>query len=198
MDAEPAGRACGAGVSSAGRDPAQSLLIVEDDDRLRERLAMALGRRGFETREAGDVESALRSARADSPEYLLVDLRIPGGSGLDVVREVKAIDPATIIVVLTGYGSIATAVEAVRLGAAEYLTKPADVDQIVAALTRHATPSASSDGLPEQVPSLARVEWEHINRVLADCGGNISKAARLLGIHRRSLQRKLERFPVQR
>ena len=130
-----------------------------------------------------------------------MDLRLPGGSGLDVVREVKAIDPATTVVVLTGYGSIATAVEAVRLGAAEYLTKPADVDQIVAALDaarldgkRH----GARDESPEHVPSLARVEWEHINRVLADCGGNISKAARLLGIHRRSLQRKLERFPTPR
>lgn len=181
-------------------DPARSLLIVEDDDRLRERLARALRERGYETREASDYDGAMRAAREDSPEYLLVDLRIPGGkSGLDVVRDVKAIDASTIAVVLTGYGSIATAVEAVRLGAAEYLTKPADVDQIVAALSR-STPSTA--GLyapePEQVPSLARVEWEHINRVLADCGGNVSKASRLLGIHRRSLQRKLGRFPSTR
>ena len=180
-------------------DPSRSLLIVEDDDRLRGRLARALAERGFETREAGDVKSAVAAAREDSPEYVLVDLRVPGGSGLDVVREVKSIDPGTTIVVLTGYGSIATAVEAVRLGAAEYLTKPADVDQIVAALMR--TPAsetgANNDGR-DQVPSLARVEWEHINRVLSDCDGNISKAARLLGIHRRSLQRKLERFPALR
>jgi two-component system response regulator RegA len=174
--------------------PARSLLIVEDDDRLRERLARALAERGFETREAGDVQRALAAAREDSPEYVLVDLRVPGGSGLDVVREVKAIDPATTVVVLTGYGSIATAVEAVRLGAAEYLTKPADVDQIVAALTR----SEGASPAPDTVPSLARVEWEHINRVLSDCDGNISKAARLLGIHRRSLQRKLDRFPMPR
>ncbi len=175
----------------------RSLLIVEDDDRLRERLARALTDRGFETREAGDVQSAVAAAQQESPEYVLVDLRVPGGSGLDVVREIKAVDPATTIVVLTGYGSIATAVEAVRLGAAEYLTKPADVDQIVAALTRPPA-GGSPDDSPEHVPSLARVEWEHINRVLADCGGNISKAARLLGIHRRSLQRKLERYPTPR
>jgi two-component system response regulator RegA len=172
----------------------RSLLIVEDDDRLRGRLARALADRGFEIREAGDVPGALAAAREDSPEYVLVDLRMPGGSGLDVVREVKAIDPATTVVVLTGYGSIATAVEAVRLGAAEYLTKPADVDQIVAALTRADGPAP----VPDTVPSLARVEWEHINRVLSDCDGNISKAARLLGIHRRSLQRKLDRFPMPR
>ncbi len=176
----------------------RSLLIVEDDDRLRGRLARALAERGFETREAGDVPSAMAAAREDSPEYVLVDLRMPGGSGLDVVREVKAIDPGTTVVVLTGYGSIATAVEALRLGAVEYLTKPADVDQIVAAFTRTAAGAGTAEESPAHVPSLARVEWEHINRVLADCDGNISKAARLLGIHRRSLQRKLERFPTAR
>ena len=144
------------------------------------------------------MQSAVAAAQQESPEYVLVDLRVPGGSGLDVVREIKAVDPATTIVVLTGYGSIATAVEAVRLGAAEYLTKPADVDQIVAALTRPRRRRKPPTTSPEHVPSLARVEWEHINRVLADCGGNISKAARLLGIHRRSLQRKLERYPTPR
>jgi two-component system response regulator RegA len=176
----------------------RTLLIVEDDDRLRERLARALRARGFETREAHDAASALEAAQDDSPEYMLVDLRMPGGgSGLDVIRRAKALDPSTVVVVLTGYGSIATAVEAVRLGAADYLTKPADVDQIVAALTRHQH-GAPEVGAPGQVPSLERVEWEHINRLLADCGGNISQAARLLGIHRRSLQRKLERFPASR
>lgn len=173
------------------------ILIVEDDDRLRVRLARALAERGFETREARDVQTAVALARDESPEYVLVDLRVPGGSGLDIVREVKSIDPGTTVVVLTGYGSIATAVEAVRLGATDYLTKPADVDQIVAALTQ--APAGPTSAVEvEQVPSLARVEWEHINRILSDCDGNISKAARLLGIHRRSLQRKLERFPASR
>jgi two-component system, response regulator RegA len=183
---------------SSQAEPARSLLIVEDDDRLRERLARALRERGYETREAADYEAAIQAAREDSPEYLLVDLRIPGGgSGLDIVREVKAIDASTVVVVLTGYGSIATAVEAVRRGAAEYLTKPADADQIAAAFNRSGAANLPVDG-PDQVPSLARVEWEHINRVLGDCGGNVSKAARLLNIHRRSLQRKLNRFPSNR
>jgi two-component system, response regulator RegA len=176
-------------------DPAHSLLIVEDDDRLSERLARALRERGYETRVAHDYESAIRSAREDSPEYLLVDLRMAGiNSGLDVLRDVKALDPATIVVVLTGYGSIATAIEAVRLGAAHYLTKPADVDEIVAAFAQRSA-DAPAQTAPEHVPSLARVEWEHINRVVTDCGGNISQASRLLGIHRRSLQRKLNKFP---
>ena len=179
---------------------ARSLLIVEDDERLRGRLARAFRERGLDTREAGDYESAVAAARDESPEFLLVDLRMPGRSGLDVIRDVKALDPGTTAVVLTGYGSIATALEAVRLGAADYLTKPADVESILAAFRRAESGSdqpASSDG-EMAVPSLARVEWEHISRVVSDCDGNISKAARLLGIHRRSLQRKLHKYPPSR
>ncbi|MFI5184066.1 MAG: response regulator transcription factor [Vicinamibacteria bacterium] len=176
---------------------ARSVLVVEDDEVLRGRLARAFRERGYEAREAKDVADALDQARDETPEYVVVDLRMPGASGLEVVREIKALDPATVVVVLTGYGSIATAVEAVRLGAAHYLTKPADVDDIVAAFGRADGPEAVSAVEPT-VPSLARVEWEHINRVLTDCGGNVSKAARLLGIHRRSLQRKLTKYPVAR
>jgi len=178
---------------SSPADLARSVLIVEDDAVLRGRLARALRERGYETREAANGDDALRQAREETPEFVVVDLRMPGTSGLDVVREVKALDPTTVIVVLTGYGSIATAVEAVRLGAAHYLTKPADVDAIVAAFD-----GAPPPGEDRSVPSLARVEWEHINRVLSDCGGNVSKAARLLGLHRRSLQRKLAKYPVSR
>ena len=108
------------------------------------------------------------------------------------MRELKQLDPTTNVVVLTGYGSIATALESVRAGATTYLTKPVDADQIVAAFDGGA-PRAPG---PQGMPSLARVEWEHIQRVLADCDGNVSQAARLLGIHRRSLQRKLAKYPV--
>jgi two-component system response regulator RegA len=179
------------------RDLPRSILIVEDDEVFRRRLAQAFRGRGFEVREAGDWDEAMATARQDTPEYVVVDLRMPGHSGLDVVRDLKALDPQTSIVVLTGYGSIATALEAVRLGAQHYLTKPADVDTILAAFEGRveakdlADPSAGT-------PSLARVEWEHINRVLVDCGGNVSQAARLLGLHRRSLQRKLSKFPLPR
>jgi two-component system, response regulator RegA len=178
----------------------RSVLIVEDDERLRSRLARAFRDRGFDAREAADYDSALGAAREDSPEYLLVDLRMPGRSGLEVIRDVKALAPETTAVVLTGYGSIATAVEAVRLGAADYLTKPADVESILAAFAKSescADPSAAADA-EGAVPSLARVEWEHISRVVSDCGGNISKAARILRIHRRSLQRKLGKYPAPR
>ena len=134
----------------------------------------------------------------ESPELALVDLRMPGASGLSLVRTLLEIDPHTRVVVLTGYGSIATALEAVRLGAVHYLQKPADVDEILAAFHRDELPPSESPAPPTHVPSLARAEWEHIQRVLTDCGGNVSQAARLLGVHRRSLQRKLSKYPAQR
>jgi two-component system response regulator RegA len=167
-------------------------LIVDDDAPFRDRLVRAMRDRGFDAVGAADHHAAVALAESDSPELALVDLKLPGGSGLDVVRDLKAIDPATTVVVLTGYGSIATAVESVKLGAASYLTKPADADQIVAAF------DGVQPGDDAAVPSLARVEWEHIQRVMTDCGGNVSQAARLLGIHRRSLQRKLSKNPVTR
>jgi two-component system response regulator RegA len=170
-------------------DDKRSVLVVDDDDVFRGRLVRALVERGFDARGA---------AGADSPELAVVDLRMPDGSGLDVVRELKTMDPATNVVVLTGYGSIATALEAVRLGATHYLTKPADVDEILRAFEREKRPLDGGAAGVEQAPSLARAEWEHIQRVLTDCGGNVSQAARVLGVHRRSLQRKLAKRPVQR
>lgn len=175
-------------------EPARTVLLVEDDDTFRNRLARAFRDRGFLVTEAASIEEAAAAAHDDTPELAVVDLRLPRGSGLDVVRDLLALDPTTAVVVLTGYGSIATALEAVRLGARHYLAKPADADQILAALDGHPS-SANAQG---DVPSLARVEWEHIQRVLHDCDGNISQAARLLGIHRRSLQRKLTKYPTSR
>ncbi|MES1256493.1 MAG: response regulator [Acidobacteriota bacterium] len=170
-----------------------TILVVEDDTAFRHVLVTALGSRGYDVIGVAAAASAIATARRDSPEMAVVDLRLGDDSGLDVVRELKAIDSATIVVVLTGYGSIATALEAVRLGAAHYLTKPTDADRILAAFERGL--SARPRDLPMDTPSLARVEWEHLNRVLTDCGGNISEAARELGMHRRSLQRKLSRKP---
>jgi two-component system, response regulator RegA len=187
-------------MSAPASESRGSWLIVDDDEVFRTRLVRALEGRGFEARGAADHESALALARADSPEFAVVDLRLPDKSGLDVVRDLKALDETTAIVVLTGYGSIATAIESLRLGAVHYLSKPVDLDQILAPFAIDATAAAhTSDAAPPvEVPSLARVEWEHINRVLTDCDGNISQAARLLGLHRRSLQRKLSKFPVRR
>lgn len=171
-----------------------SLLVVDDDDLFRERLGRALEKRGFDVRTASGPTEALRLARQESPELAVVDLRMPDGSGLELLRELLAIDPTTRVVMLTGYGSIATAVEAVRMGAANYLAKPADAEDVLAAFERADAPPLEPSG-DYKAPSLARAEWEHINRVLADTGGNISEAARRLGIHRRSLQRKLQKYP---
>jgi two-component system response regulator RegA len=178
------------------------VLLVDDDEVFRSRLARAFRDRGWEVREAGDLGDALAAAEEETPEYVVVDLRLPGGSGLEAVRRLKALDATTAIVVLTGYGSIATGLDALRLGAAHYLTKPADVDEVIAGFGRAGGGATDADvSLPDptlDTPSLARVEWEHINRVLADSSGNISEAARRLGLHRRSLQRKLAKYPVRR
>lgn len=171
----------------------RTLLIVDDDERFRTRLMRAFAERGFEVSGVGSYDQAMAAAQQESPELAIVDLRLPGRSGLDVVAGLKAIDATTRIIVLTGYGSIATAVDSMKGGATTYLTKPVDADQIVAAFA----PEAGEEQAPSPaVQTLARVEWEHIQRVLVDCDGNVSQAARLLGIHRRSLQRKLSKYPV--
>ena len=179
--------------SAPHRDHAHSLLIVDDDRIFRDRLAAAFVRRGYDVRTAASYDEAMDEASRDSPELAVVDLNMPGRSGLELVRGLKDVDRSTSVVVLTGYGSIATAVDAMRLGATNYLPKPADTDEIIAAF-RSDRPSLEPTPPGFQAPSLARAEWEHIHRVLSDCGGNISEAARRLGIHRRSLQRKLQKY----
>ncbi len=176
----------------------RSILVVDDDATFRTRLMRAFEARGFDVRGASTVDEAVASAAHDSPELAVVDLRMPGRSGLELVLELKTIDATTNVVILTGYGSIATALEAVRLGATHYLTKPADVDEILAAFGRATKRPEDPMTIEHEVASLARTEWEHIHRVLTDCHGNVSQAARLLGIHRRSLQRKLSKYPVAR
>jgi len=175
-----------------------SILLVDDDEMFRGRLARALRERGLEVIEARDGAGATSAVSGHEPRYAVVDLRLSSGSGLDVVRTIKEQRPETAIVVLTGYGSIATALEAVRLGATHYLTKPASVDDILRGFAPSTPREPRRGGEDHDVPSLDRVEWEHINRVLTDCDGNISEAARRLGIHRRSLQRKLAKYPVRR
>lgn len=170
-----------------------SMLIVDDDEVFRERMARSLRSRGYDVRTAANAKAAVELAREESPEYAVVDLRMPGKSGIELIQDLKSIDPSTRIVMLTGYGSIANAVDAVKLGACNYIQKPADADDIIAAFERAEAPAGTPTS-EYQAPSLARAEWEHIQRVLADCGGNISEAARRLGIHRRSLQRKLYKY----
>jgi two-component system response regulator RegA len=177
---------------------ARLVLVVDDDETYRGTLARALERRGLAVLTAGSAHEALERARGTCIDYASVDLRMPGASGIELVRALGSLSPKPVIVVLTGYGSIATALEAIKAGASHYLTKPADVSDLLRAFEAHSTAASAAPEPPLEVPSLARVEWEHINRVLAECGGNISKAARLLGLQRRSLQRKLAKYPVRR
>jgi two-component system, response regulator RegA len=170
-----------------------SVLVVDDDTVHRTRLGKALRTRGWKVTEAADGEAALLAARSESPDLAIVDLRMPGVGGLDVIRELHEIDESTCIILLTGFGSIGTAVTATKRGAAFCLNKPADADQILATYKR--LMMGEEPEIAGTVPSLARVEWEHIQRVLEDCNGNISQAAKLLRMYRKSLQRKLLKDP---
>ena len=171
------------------------LLLVDDDATFRTVLAEALEKRGYAVRVAHDVPSGLEAAAQDSPEYAVIDLKMPGPSGLELVQRLKQLDENTRIVMLTGYASIATAVEAIKLGAVHYLAKPADADEILAAFGRT---EGDAQAVVENRPlSVARLEWEHIQKVRNECSGNISETARKLGMHRRTLQRKLGKRPVR-
>lgn len=169
----------------------ETILLVDDDKAFCTALAGALRRRGFTILQAHDYDEAVSEARAWKPERAVVDLRLPGRGGLEIVAALKSEQPTIRIVVLTGYGSIATAVEAIKAGATHYLTKPAEADAVLAAFDRTEVDTTAE---PEaETKPLEQVEWEHLQRVLTEAGGNISEAARRLGMHRRSLQRKLSR-----
>lgn len=176
-------------------DEMPSLLLVDDDAVFRQVLARALTRRGFAVSVAEDVPGALALARSLAPEYAVVDLKMPGESGLVLIAALIEQDPNTRIVMLTGYASITTAVEAIKLGATHYLAKPCDADEVVAALNK--TSGDASLLVGEQPLSVDRLEWEHIQRILAENEGNISATARALKMHRRTLQRKLGKRPVR-
>ena len=173
-------------------------LIVDDDEIFRNRLCRALVQRSWEAAAVGGGEEALAFVREHSPDLTLVDLRMPGMDGLEAIERLRSVDSSMTIIVLTGYGSIPTTISAMKRGADYYLSKPADADQILAAYEKLQSPSDEMPNAPALAPSLARVEWEHMQRVIEDCGGNISQAARTLGIHRRSLQRKLSKNPPPR
>lgn len=174
--------------------PGAAFLLVEDDETFRRVLGRALERRGYRVSGAASAEEALDVAAANPPDYAVVDLRLPGDSGLTVVAALRNRHPATRVLVLTGYASVATAVEAIKLGAVHYLAKPADADQILEALHRD---QGDSGAVVQEPPSLLRMEWEHIQRVLGEQGGNISATARALKMHRRTLQRKLLKKPAR-
>ncbi len=181
-------------TSNTEEDPAavlgedRSLLIVDDDKPFLTRLARAMESRGFTVETAESVEEAVARARATPPAFAVVDMRLADGNGLDVVATIREKRKDSRTIILTGYGNIATAVTAVKLGAVDYLAKPADADDIYAALTRQAGEKVAP---PENPMSADRVRWEHIQRVYEMCDRNVSETARRLNMHRRTLQRIL-------
>jgi two-component system, response regulator RegA len=166
----------------------RSLLIVDDDRPFLTRLARAMEGRGYSVTTAESVEEGLRAIANHPPAYAVIDMRLGDGNGIDVISELKRINPQTRALILTGYGNIASAVRAVKLGAHDYLAKPADADEIEAALN-DVVPGRVT--LPENPMSADRVRWEHIQRVYESCARNVSETARRLNMHRRTLQRIL-------
>ena len=178
-----------------GNDTERSLLIVEDNDRFAETLASEFRDRGYAVQRASDLSSITAIKHLDV-QYAVVDLRLGADSGLDAIQAILGRSPRAKIVVLTGYGSIATAVKATKLGAVGYLMKPADVDQVERAFNGEDVDDDEIP-IPSEFQSLYRHEREYIEFVLAECNGNISQAARRLGLHRQSLQRKLRKYTPQ-
>ncbi len=174
----------------------KKLLIVDDDEILRNRMKRAMQRRGFVVFEGDGYDTAIEIAHQYQPDYAVFDLKMPGKSGIELLTDIMEILPNLRAVMLTGYGSIANAVEAVKLGAVNYMTKPADADEICRSLGFEVPATESPETVTDSfgTQSLAEAQWEHIQRVLADCNGNISQAARQLDIPRRTLQRKLKKL----
>jgi two-component system response regulator RegA len=175
------------------------LLLVDDDATFVRVLARALGSRGFEVITATSFDEARALARRHHPRYCVLDLKLGEDNGLRLIPDLHTLVPDIRVLLLTGYASIATAVEAIKRGAHDYLAKPVDADAVVRALLDGDNESDDSDlpDAPEQPLALRRLEWEHIQRVLTECDGNISETARRLGMHRRTLQRKLSKHPVR-
>jgi two-component system response regulator RegA len=189
-DGSEAGAAPCAAEALASPGAGRSLLLVDDDAPLRRSLARALERRGFHVLAAEGLAEARDHAHAHRPEFAVLDMRLTEGSGLDLVRMLRELRPEVRIVIVTGYGNIATAVAAIKAGAVDYLAKPVDADDVVAALLR------SGQGLPpprDNPMSADRVRWEHIQRVFEQCHRNVSETARRLNMHRRTLQRILNK-----
>ncbi len=168
----------------------KSLLIVDDDNPFRERLARAMEKKGFEVTQAEGVKKGIESVKVKKPAFAVVDLRLNDGNGLEVVKELQSSNSKSRIIMLTGYGNIPTAVAAIKEGAIDYLAKPADADDVEKALL--ADPEAKAPP-PENPMSADRVKWEHIHRVFELCNRNVSETARRLKMHRRTLQRILSK-----
>lgn len=178
-------------------EPNHRVILIDDDAVFSAVLGRALGARGFSVSVATDSGQALALVREHAPDFAVLDLKLGAESGLTLIPQLLAARPSLRILLLTGYASIATAVEAIKRGAHDYLAKPVDADQVAQALLGAAQHSALEASIPAHAPQLKRLEWEHIQRALAECDGNISEAARRLGLHRRTLQRKLAKRPVR-
>lgn len=174
----------------------ERLLIVDDDEIFCRVMERALSRRGYEVMIAVDADQALSLAQQAPPQLATLDLKLEHSSGLKLLPELLEIVPECRIVVLTGYSSIATAVEAIKLGAVNYLCKPVDADEVLTAFGRDG--GDPDIDIADHPPSINRVTWEHIQKVLQEHDGNVSATARALGMHRRTLQRKLQKRPVRR
>ncbi len=170
------------------------ILLCDDDKIFRQRLARAFSDRQLQVCEASCSSEALQQCSQQKLTHAVLDLKMPGESGLDLTRKLLELQPDLQIVILTGYGSIATAVTALKNGAVNYLTKPVDSDSILKALGLVSTETVTAGG-KVAIPSLSQVEWDHIQKVVQDCQGNITLASKQLGLHRRSLQRKLAKYP---
>ena len=168
----------------------KSLLIVDDDNPFRERLARAMEKKGFEVIQAEGVKKGIDAVKSKKPAFAVVDLRLNDGNGLEVVKEIQNSNENSRIVMLTGYGNIPTAVSAIKQGAIDYMSKPADADDVEKALL--ADPNKKAEP-PENPMSADRVKWEHIHRVFELCNRNVSETARRLKMHRRTLQRILSK-----
>ncbi len=172
-----------------------TFLIVDDDPTFTRVLSRAMTKRGFEVKVARSAEDALEIVQEWTPDYATLDLKMDGASGLTIIQQLKEINPEIRIIVLTGYASISTAVEAIKLGATQYLPKPANADEILQALEQ--TDADDTIEISQQPMSVNRLEWEHIQKVLTEHDGNVSATARALGMHRRTLQRKLAKRPAR-
>ena len=181
-------------VEAPGDGTRPKVLIVEDDRALREVLSLFIAPLGYAIEVADDFDSALVTARAWRPDHVVLDLRIPGGGGLALIRPLREINPGVRVVLWTAYPSIASSVEAIKLGADEYLAKPATPEQVLAAFTPSEPAKRPSEG---SIRSLQRARSDYIQMVLSSCGGSVAEAARQLGIHRQSLQRMLKKVPPE-
>lgn len=193
LDAAKCNGDCETFSDGMGNALTESFLIVDDDEILRTHLSRAITSRGHSVVAAESGDEAVRLLHNFQPHKAVCDLKMPGMTGIEFLKQIRVLSPETQVVVLTGFGSISNAVSAIHAGAINYVTKPADATEVLAAFESTPPSFSANDDSAIQAPSLAEAEWNHIQRILDECGGNITRAAALLDIPRRTLQRKLKK-----